>query len=278
MASFGLNAIPAGSPQATLEEVFVPLYLMHRYQVEATTKVIGGMDFNYKIKGDNQPDHGWIPATAQEDALQALLYTISPAQLEVPSHILELIPPRPPGYGRSRETFVTRTGPIFDPIAPAENVVDVTFSFLFEAGRMNRAYLQELDDSSLPGIQDILDQVTQSVITPGMREGYQSEIKLMTEAKLIDHLINLAKSEEVANTVRAIVRGHLLQLQYGNTAFGGLTNRGGVNSVLGMHSRYLADKIEAFLTLPVEITPQENLKVPDGSPIGSDIMSCDFDY
>ncbi len=277
--SFGLNAIPDGQPEAMLEEVFVPLYLMHRYQVEATTKVIGGLDFAYKIKGDNQERHQWVTADEQQDALSALLRSISPEELEVPSHILALIPPRPMGYGRNRETFVSRTGPIFDPIAPAESVVDLTFSFLFEKGRANRIYLQNLQDNSLPGFDDVLNEVSQQIFSATVPDGLKAEIKMMTEAKLVDHLIELAKNESVSNTVRAMVRGHLYQLKDGDSQANltALNSRGGA-SLLSMHSNYLADKIEAFLELPVELSPQENLKVPDGAPIGMEDMSCDFDY
>ncbi|MHA7129108.1 zinc-dependent metalloprotease [Algoriphagus namhaensis] len=278
MASFGLNAIRSGEPQAMLEEVFVPLYLMHRFQVEATTKLVGGLDFNYKVKGDNQPEHRWISSKEQKDALDALLYTISPRQLEVPDHVLKLIPPRPPGFGRSRETFVSRTGPIFDPIAPAESVVDLTFGFLFETGRANRLYLQNLENDQLPGLSQVIDQLINSLFASNLPGGLQSEIKMMTETKLVDHLIELAKSEAVSATVRAQVRGHLKILKDGSAPFGGLINRGTMNNPLGMHSAYLVDKIDAFLSLPVELTPQSPLKVPDGSPIGMDAMSCDFEF
>nr|HAD50854.1 peptidase [Algoriphagus sp.] len=93
LKTFGLNAIPDGTPEALLEEVLVPLYLMHRYQVEATSKLIGGLDYTYKVKGDNQKRHQWITKDAQMEALNALLYTISPDQLEIPGDILSLIPP-----------------------------------------------------------------------------------------------------------------------------------------------------------------------------------------
>ena len=35
MESFNVEAIKPGVSQSMLEEVFVPLYLMHRYQIEA---------------------------------------------------------------------------------------------------------------------------------------------------------------------------------------------------------------------------------------------------
>ena len=267
MESFGLNAIQTGEPQATLEEAFVPLYLMHRYQLEATSKLIGGLDYTYKIKGDNQPNHTWISASEQNKALDALLTTISPENLEIPAHILALIPPRPYGYGKTRETFPSRLGPVFDPIAPAENIVDATFSFLFESGRANRIYLQNLQNNSLPGFKDVLRTVTKQVFANSLPDGIQSEIKLMTESKLIDQLINLAKNPNASQTVRAIVRSELQRITTGASTVSFFE-----------HRTYLAQKVNAFLTLPEELTPQSSLAIPDGAPIGMEEMSCDFDF
>jgi len=268
MKTFGLNAIRNGEPQAILEEVFVPLYLMHRYQLEATSKLIGGLDYTYKIKGDNQSNQKWIPAKEQNEALNALLATISVNQLEVPAHILALIPPRPSGYSRNRETFPSRTGPTFDPIAPAENIVDVTFSFLFESGRINRIYLQNLQDQSLPSFETILNQVTTQVFSSTMPGGLKNEIKLMTEAKLVDHLVALSKNPNASQTVRAITRMQLDKIAAMQSTVG----------ILKAHRTYLGDKIGAFLKLPEEFTAQQSLSVPDGAPIGMEEMSCDFDF
>jgi hypothetical protein len=268
MKSFGLNAIRTGEPQAILEEVFVPLYLMHRYQLEATSKLIGGLDYTYKIKGDNQSDQKWVSAKDQNEALNALLATISSNQLEVPAHVLALIPPRPFGYSRNRETFPSRTGPTFDPIAPAENIVDATFGFLFESGRINRVYLQNLQDKSLPGFETLLNQVTAQVFSPTMPGGLKDEIKLMTEAKLVDHLVALSKNSNASQTVRAITRMHL----------GKIGAMAGNSGNLKAHRAYLTDKIQAYLKLPEELIPQQTLSVPDGAPIGMEEMSCDFEF
>ena len=267
MKTFGLNAIKAGEPQAILEEVFVPLYLMHRYQLEATSKLVGGMDYTYKIKGDNQTAHQWINAKSQKEALDALLLSISTAQLEIPASILALIPPRPYGYGKNRETFPSRTGPVFDPIAPAENVVDATFAFLFESGRANRIYLQQLQDKSLPGLENVLEKVSNQVFSNSMPNGLGVEIKLMTEAKLVDHLIALSKNAGASQTVRALVRNQLRLLS---------NFPGSYPTLLQAHRDYLKQKINAYLSLPEELTPQQVLNIPDGAPIGMESMTCDF--
>lgn len=272
MKTFGLNAIPTGQPQALLEEVFVPLYLMHRYQIEATSKLLGGVDYRYKIKGDNQPNHNWVSSDQQEAALKALLNAISPEQLLVPEHILKLIPPRPFGYGGNRETFVSRVNPIFDPIAPAETIVDLTFDFMLNAARVSRIYLQHLQQNQLFGFNDLLTAIEKQLFTNYSKEDLNLEITLMTQSKYVDHLISLAKNPDVSNTIRGIVRGRLRYLA--NTKGTGDLGWNPMNQ----HRVYLGEKINTFLDMPEELVPQETLKAPDGSPIGMDAMSCDFDY
>lgn len=268
LQSFGMNAIPEGTPQALLEEVLVPLFLMHRYQVEATSKVVGGLDYLYKVKGDNQPNHTWIDAKLQNQAIAALLETIEPEQLEVPEHILALIPPRPYGYGKNRETFVSRTGPLFDPIAPAENIVDAVFTFLLESGRANRLHLQAMQNSSLPSFENVLDQVSNQLFKNNLASGLKQEIKLMTEAKFVEYLINLSKNGNASNSVRAIAR---LQLEK-------IKELPVQNGLLATHRKYLNDKIQSYLDQPHEISSPESLRIPDGAPIGMESMSCDLEF
>lgn len=272
MRTFGLNAIPEGQPQALLEEVFVPLYLMHRYQIEATSKLLGGVDYRYRVKGDNQIDHDWVSNEQQQAALEALLLTISPSQLRVPERILKLIPPRPFGYGRTRETFVSRVNPIFDPIAPAETIVDLTFDFMLDGARVSRIYLQHLKQNTHLGLNDMLSSVEKQVFSNYTKEDLNLEVTLMTQSKYVDHLIALSKNADVSNTIRAIARGRLRNI----ANIKGLESSG--MNAAGQHRVYLGEKINAFLDLPEELIPQETLKAPDGSPIGMDAMSCDFDF
>ena len=95
---FGEYNIRPGAPLATLEEVLVPTYLMHRYQAEAVAKVVGGLDYRYNLRGDMQKLPGIVPAAEQRRALAALLDTLKPSELLLPERLLELIPPRPQGY------------------------------------------------------------------------------------------------------------------------------------------------------------------------------------
>ncbi len=48
---------------ATLEEVLVPIYLLHRFQVEAVANSLGGLYFTHAVKYD-----GEIPTTMVDPA------------------------------------------------------------------------------------------------------------------------------------------------------------------------------------------------------------------
>ena len=54
LARFGEANIREHAPLATLEDALVPLYMLHRYQVEAASKLIGGTDYSFALRGDGQ--------------------------------------------------------------------------------------------------------------------------------------------------------------------------------------------------------------------------------
>ena len=84
IARFGPAALNAGDPQSQLRRAFVPIWLIHRYQVEAAAKLLGGVDFTYALAGDGHGEAHAVPPAAQRRALDALLDTLSPAALTVP--------------------------------------------------------------------------------------------------------------------------------------------------------------------------------------------------
>ena len=280
--SFGLNSIDENQPEALMEEVLAPLFLMHRYQLEATSKLVGGLDYTYKVKGDNQRVQSRLEASRQNGALDALLYAIQAEQLAVPSQILDRMPPRPMGYSRNRETFPSRNGLNFDPLAPAENVVDLTFGLLFEVGRANRLHQQKLFDESLPSFSDVIEKVTAQVFGSNYDGTYSSEINLMVQNKLTDHLINLAKDPKATATVKGITRNQLREIAYWNwnkdQSKSATSKSASTKGISDDFHRYLADKINHFFSEKEEFSIPAELAIPDGAPIGTTNLSCDFEY
>jgi len=129
--NFSVDNIREGDPHALLEDIFVPLYFYHRYQVEATTKLVGGVDYSYSVKGDGSESPIVLDADLQRAALEKVLLTITPEVLMIPEDKLELFPPRSPGYGRTGESFDGRTGITFDCLAPPTAAVNLTLGFCF---------------------------------------------------------------------------------------------------------------------------------------------------
>src|SRR5262249_52508756 len=115
LRNFSDKKIPVGTPLATIEDVLVPVYMGHRYQVEAASKVRGGLTYTAALRGDGQVVTRTIPGTEQRRALEGLLKTVSPDALSLPEKVIQLIPPRPIGYPRGREHFKAKTGMTFDP-------------------------------------------------------------------------------------------------------------------------------------------------------------------
>jgi len=129
LSDFSEKNIRFGMPMAMLEDVLVPVYFYHRYQVEAVTKMVGGMYYTYALRGDGQIVTKVLSKDEQRRALNAIIDCLDPKLLQLPQRIAQLMPPRPAGYGFSRELFQKRTGLAFDALSPAERRPICLFHF-----------------------------------------------------------------------------------------------------------------------------------------------------
>lgn len=207
---FGDNAITRGMPMAQIEEVLVPLYLHHRYQVDAATNVVGGMHYIYAIKGDGRDPVRMASAAEQYGALAALMRSMSPAELALPTTLLQKIPPRPSGYGRSRELFPRYTGLMFDAITPAVVGATGVVEMLLQSDRAARMVEQKALDPSLPGLEDVIDTLFAASFGARATTPYQREVQRAVERVVIDELMDLAGSAPMSQ-VRAIATLKLQQ-------------------------------------------------------------------
>ena len=135
-----------------MEEVLVPLYLHHRYQVTAAASVLGGMHYTYATRGDGLDPVRAAPAAEQQRALDALVRALQPAELTIPRiRCWTTFRPRPSGYGRTRELFPRYTGSMFDAISPAVVAAAHVVGNVLNGSRAARLLQQHLLDPSLPG-------------------------------------------------------------------------------------------------------------------------------
>jgi len=264
---FGEGAIKRGMPLATLEEALVPLYLHHRYQTEATSKVVGGLYYTYAMRGDGQEPLRWVPAEEQWEAIEALIQTLDPSALAIPNSVLELIPPRPFRYPAHQELFNRNTGLVFDALAPASAAADMTLSFLFHPERAARMVQQKALQPDLPGLSEVISQVVEGVFGMRYRNGYHTEVNRAVERVLVDRLMMLAAlapmAQVRAETTRALRDLRIRMMEGGGTP----------DLAQDAHYDLLAEDIRRFLERPHEaISVPAAPSSPPGSPIGGGFM------
>jgi hypothetical protein len=263
LSRFGENTIKLGEPLATMEEVFLPLYLHHRYQVEAAASVLGGQHYIYAMRGDGRVPYTWATAAEQRAALKALAETIKPPALVLPDVVLKRLPPRPDGYDMTREMFPRYTGMTFDVITPAVVAAYHTVSNILQPERAARTVEQHAVDPSLPGLADVIDELFAASFGAAAATPYEAEISRAVERVVIEQVITLAASADMPQ-VRAIATFKL-----GKQADRMSGTLPGIQDVdEASHVALLARDIKRFMDNPDAFKRQAPPAVPPGAPIG----------
>src|SRR5438552_4082006 len=263
---FGENNIREGAPMATLEDVLVPLYMYHRYQVEATAKLIGGEDYTFSLRGKGDRNPQIIAPEEQRRALAAVLETLKPEALALPESLLRLIPPRPPSYARTREDFRIRTFPTFDALAPAEAIANHISDFLLNQERAARLVEFHARDAQYPSLGDVLDKILTSTWKAPIGAGYHAEIQRTVNMEVLTSLMALASGERASNQVRAIAELKLEELRRWLILQPDLTRDENQRAYLS----YAANQIKRFQEDPKKMNLTKANDPPDGQPIGTD--------
>jgi hypothetical protein len=253
LSRFGEDNIQIGAPMATLEEVLVPLYFLHRYQTVAASKVLGGNEYSYALRGDGQPITRIMPAAEQRRALQVLLHTIDPETLTLPSRILDLIPPRPPGYPRTAETFPCRTGVTFDPISGAEAAADMTISLILNPERAARLVQYHAENEDNPDLREVISNLIRASWGRVGDTGLRLEVVQTVDYVVATRLMSLALDSSAPAEVRSIATDGVEQLKSAAS-----------------HDRYVLRLIDTFERDPTSLELPKPAEAPPGQPIGED--------
>jgi len=253
----GPASIPSGTPMSELEKVLVPVYLMHRYQVEATAKLIGGLSYTYAVKGDgNEPKVVPVGIQTQGSAIQAILNTLNATELELPQQLLSMIPPPAFGYSRDRETFSSSTNLAFDALAPAESYANTAIGMMTHKDRLTRIHRHNAAHGHPMSLSEYLNRVGEHLFEQNTNNNYGRAIEAIVKQTYLLHLIEKTINSEVDPSVAAIVQG----------------------VVEGIKSKFLQDDsdstkrlnylLEKAMDDPSSIKLPEVADLPPGSPIG----------
>ncbi|MFN3839582.1 MAG: zinc-dependent metalloprotease [Cyclobacteriaceae bacterium] len=273
LKNFGEKNIREGTPLALLEEALVPIYFFHRYQAEAASKIIGGLNYRYTLRGDGQPATEMIPATQQQKALDALLNTITSQSLALPPELIKNIPPHPIGYLRSREVIRSRTDLAFDPLAYAESAADMVFRLIFNPQRATRLVQHHALNMQQPSLESVIDKVLTSTVKGNGSPGYHGLVQMTVNYAAVNNLIGLCSDNNASAQARAIALLKIDQLKNWLAE----KSKSITNESWRAHYAYLVNTIQAYRENPGKFESEKLLQAPPGQPIGMDMEQCSRD-
>ena len=255
--NFSIDNIKSGEPLSKLEDVFVPLYFYHRYQTEAAIKSIGGLDYNYAVKGASGIVVQIISKEEQEAALNEIMHTLEVKNLKIPQRILELFPPRALGYERTRESFKSNTNVAFNSLGPVATASNMTLRLLLNAERANRLVEQHALSKSNLSLNEVLSQLIKHTFTVKTKTSYETEIAHTVQYSVFQNVLNLIATDHASPQVKSIANETLDTL---------LTM---LKSNKSTFNNQLIRELISFRKYPERFKIYEVPKIPDGSPIGS---------
>lgn len=263
IANFSIDNIKTNQPYSVLEDVFVPLYFFHRYQTEGVTKVIGGLDYSYALKGDGSTIVKRVPGKTEKKALVSVLKTLNVEELAIPKKLLNLFPPRAFNYGRTRESFKSKTGVAFDPFGAVETASAMTLGLLLHPERVTRLVQHKSLDNSQLGLVEVLDEVIANSIQKSHKDSYYQELQNVVNYQVLNQLFHLSSNKDMYWQVNAIVNDKIDKINL-------LLKNSKETGIQKIYHKEMIQMISNFKKNPIKFKKPQTPKIPDGSPIGSD--------
>lgn len=213
IAKFNESVIRPGEPMWMLNERFVPVYLHHRYAIEAATKAIGGMEYTFAVRGDGQTPATVLAPAQQRAALSELIAAIQPKALAVPERIVKMIPPAPYGFGGGWGFATTPAGIVFDPLAVARSLASNVADGILQPDRMERVVSFHARDAASPSADEVIGQMLDGVYTSApAATAYERGVRRQARRAVVDALFALATNEQSTADVRAAADDQLSKL------------------------------------------------------------------
>lgn len=259
LANFGEKTIHEGVPMAFLEDALVPVYNLHRYQIEAVAKIVGSVDYRYAVRGDGQIPTILVSKETQQKALKAAIQCLSSEVLTLPENIIKLIPPRPAGYNASRELFKKRTGLAFDALSAAESAADFPLQFLLQPERASRMVEYAARGEGIT-LDELNTQLIENTWKAPRKTGLALEVQYQTEQILLTHLLALSVNEKANYQVKALMGKSLKELK----AYIEETKKSVKDASYQAHLDYALERMKN----PSAAKVTAHKELPPGAPIG----------
>ena len=262
IANFSKDNIKSNEPYTVLEDVFVPLYFLHRYQTEAVTKVVGGLDYTYAIRDDGNTIVKRISSKVQQKALTSVLKTLDVKEIGIPRKLVNLFPPRAFNYRRTRESFKSKAGVAFDPFGAVETASAMSLELLLHPERVTRLVQHKSLDTDQLGLEEVLDQLIDSTIQQRHKDPYYQELQNIVNYQFLNQLFHLSSNNNMYWQVNAIVNDRIDKIST-------LLKNSKVTGIQKIYHKEMLRLISNFKKNPTKFIKPITPKIPDGSPIGN---------
>ncbi len=250
----------------------MPIYLFHRYEVDAAAKLVGGVDFAYPVVGDAGPAARVTPPADQRRALDALLATVDPAALDLPDPLIDLLSAggfsdRDKAY--DIEVFGKSQTPVFDLSTAAEAAADITFGDLLDVQRLNRVADMGARDPTQLGLAELLKRTTDAVFSSKDGEGRAALVRRRVQARLIVQLAKDLQDGALSPAATADIRASLDDL---GRRLKSAPGPGGAQA--RAFATLLTDPSPDRLKALADNDRARHVAPPPGMPIGADGEDC----
>ena len=262
LKNIDLDNLVDGEPYDRIEDILVPIYMLHRYQIESAAKAIGGVDYLYFVKNKNNDKVKFVDSKLQKESLKSLLNVLNPKNLVLPTNLIQILSPRSFRNPRTRENFESNTGVTFDYINASSSIINHTLTFLLNPERINRIYQQNMFGEKILMLDDYLTIISNSIFSNNRMSPYESSINKNTSSLFLDHLFLTFNNSNTNDLSKSVILSSII-----NT-------KEKLSSNLNEYNSFLVNKINGFIDNPDKYIPVEKTKIPDGSPIGN--FSCDY--
>lgn len=264
LSNMSSDMLDGALAQSELREAIVPMYLLHRFQVTAASKIIAGIDYNYAMVGETLVNKV-VAAKWQRDALNAVLSTLTPEFLTLPAALIGKLPPKSFGFYNSRESFGSQNGRNIDTISMSEAISRHSLNILLNSARINRLLLQQYSDAKQLSLVEVLDQIIAKTITEFERKQPANLANLVaqrTNTVVIEQLLKALHNGGVSMEAKSVITQRLTALSdwlETKSIRGNKTQRAHFKLLKNGLLKGLSDKDFKLIANPA--------KLPPGSPI-----------
>ena len=263
LQNISLDHLKKGEPYSNLQDIIVPIYLLHRYQSEAVVKLIGGVDYDYAVKGNIKYEINMIEKNKQREALANFIELLTPEKLKFPSKLRKLLFPKAFGSKVTRENFLTQTGITFDFIGAANTLSNNLLKLLLNSERASRLIQQTGFDVRQLSFEEVIENLFAISFKKRYSDNHYRQINEVVKHNILKNIFSLGQNPKVYPEIKAAIFSKLESLDNFLASQEDL-----------IYGNYYRSEIQKYFDNPDDFKPKSSNRMPDGSPIG--IFSCDY--